>query len=592
LAAGTLIVGSAAAAVATGAPASAQDPAAQPFIFVTNHFVANGGSVTEYAQGANGDTSPVATINGPDTKLSSPNGVALDSAGNVFAASFVTLTDSRITEYANGASADSKPVATIEGSNTGLGNPSGEHFDSDGNLWVANPQAGATSVTEYPKGANGNVTPKTTIVGSNTGLSGPNGVAVEADGTVVVANSDATGGGSITEYAKGMSGNVAPSATISGNNTGLSTPRQLTLDSSGNIFVVNETASPGGSVTEYAKGANGNVAPLLDINGSNTALAGPEGVGLDSSGNVYATNFGDSANSVTEYAAGATGNVKPIATIQGSNTGLAGPVGLAVAATAPPPTTTHPLASSQQFGIPNQTDVFRVADDGTVEVNWVNGAGAWQGPLAISKPGLAPQGAHLAASNQFGIANQTDVFVTDNTGTVDVLWVDSAGAWNGPLAISPSGFAPAGAGLAASQQFGSGQQTDVFVTDSITDTVDVLWVQVAGKWNGPLGISPFKFAPAAAALAASNQFGIPNQTDVFVTDNTGTVDVLWVDSAGAWNGPLGISPGGLGSSGAPLAASNQFGIPNQTDVFLVDTSGTLKVLWVDDTGRWNGPLAI
>jgi hypothetical protein len=40
------------------------------------------------------------------------------------------------------------------------------------------------------------------------------------------------------------------------------------------------------------------------------------------------------------------------------------------------------------------------------------------------------------------------------------------------------------------------------------------------------------------ALAATNQVGIPNQTDVFFVDNTGATQVMWVQGAGTWFGPL------------------------------------------------------
>jgi hypothetical protein len=205
---------------------------------------------------------------------------------------------------------------------------------------------------------------------------------------------------------------------------------------------------------------------------------------------------------------------------------------------APPPPATS-VVSSQQFGVPNQTDAFEVASNGAVEVRWVDGAGHWNGPLAISAPGLASPGAHLAASQQFGIPNQTDVFVVDKDGTAQVLWVKGTGHWNGPLAIPAPGLASPGAHLAASQQFGVPNQTDVFVVDK-DGTAQALWVQGTGHWNGPQAISPTGLAPPGAALAASQQFGVPNQTDVFVVDKDGTAQVLWVDGAGKWNGPLAI----------------------------------------------------
>jgi hypothetical protein len=150
-------------------------------------------------------------------------------------------------------------------------------------------------------------------------------------------------------------------------------------------------------------------------------------------------------------------------------------------------TSTTPVVSSNQFGIANQTDVFRVAPNGAVEVFWVQGGGVWNGPLAISPANTAPPGAHLAVSAQFGVPNQTDVFVVANNGAANVLWVQGAGNWNGPLAISPASTAPAGAPLAVSNQFGIPNQTDVFVV-AINDATSVLWVPGAGAWNGPLQI--------------------------------------------------------------------------------------------------------
>ncbi len=95
-----------------------------------------------------------------------------------------------------------------------------------------------------------------------------------------------------------------------------------------------------------------------------------------------------------------------------------------------------------------------------------------------------------------------------------------------------------------------------------------------------------------AKLAASNQFGIPNQTDVFAVDGNGSLRVSWVVSAGAWNGPAQIGPAGLFPSRAAVASSNQFGIPNQTDVFAADSDGVLHVAWVVSAGNWNGPISI
>ena len=74
------------------------------------------------------------------------------------------------------------------------------------------------------------------------------------------------------------------------------------------------------TITEYAPGATGNVAPIAVISGGATGLSAPYGLTIDASGNLFASNAG--ANTITEYAPGATGNVAPIATIAGGSTGL------------------------------------------------------------------------------------------------------------------------------------------------------------------------------------------------------------------------------------------------------------------------------
>jgi hypothetical protein len=204
---------------------------------------------------------------------------------------------------------------------------------------------------------------------------------------------------------------------------------------------------------------------------------------------------------------------------------------------------------------------------------------------------LAPPGAQLAVSNQFGIPDQTDVFVVGTDGSTNALWVQGHGAWHGPLGITPAGTAPAGAGIAASNQFGISDQTDVLVigTDGATK---VSWVQGGRSWHGPLGISKPGLAPPGASLAASNQFGIPDQTDVFVVGTDGATGVSWVQGGGVWHGPLGITPPSTAPPGTALAAGPQFGVAQQTDVFVVNGGQTIDVSWVQGAGAWKGPVAI
>jgi hypothetical protein len=65
--------------------------------------------------------------------------------------------------------------------------------------------------------------------------------------------------------------------------------------------------------------------------------------------------------------------------------------------------------------------------------------------------------------------------------------------------------------------------------------------------------------------------------------------MFWVQGAGSWSKePVVISPKDFAVPGAPLAASQQFGA-DQSDVFLVDKSGQLNLFWAEGKSDWSGP---
>jgi hypothetical protein len=128
----------------------------------------------------------------------------------------------------------------------------------------------------------------------------------------------------------GAQGNVAPISAIGGSNTGLDSPHGVSLDAVRNIYVANPGFCQSGcqnrNVSVYAAGANGDVAPMRSVKGSKTGLIGPVGIALDARQNVYVADSG--GNGVLVYAAGGNGNVPPSRTISGSHTGLNNPLGI------------------------------------------------------------------------------------------------------------------------------------------------------------------------------------------------------------------------------------------------------------------------
>jgi subtilase family serine protease len=361
------------------------------------------------------------------------------------------------------------------------------------------------SVNGVPNGATANFSPTSVTSGSSSTLTVNAGTAAAGTYPLTV-----TGTGTSATHSTPLSLTVAVTSTSTV--PGAPAIGQATAGNASATATFTPPASNGGSaITNYTATATDLTNPARGGQSSNGS-GSPITVGGLTNGDTYTLSVTATNSAGTGPASGSSNPVTPAVP------------------------TPEVVVASNQFGIANQTDVFSVAGNGAVQVSWVQGGGNWNGPAAISPTGLAPAGAHLAVSNQFGTSNQTDVFVVGSNGAVQVLWVNGGGAWNGPAAISPTGLAPAGAALSASNQFGTSNQTDVFVVGS-NGAVQALWIVGGGGWNGPWAISPTGLAPAGAALSASNQFGISNRTDVFLFDSNGSTDVMWVDGGGSWQGP-------------------------------------------------------
>ena len=333
------------AAIIAGPDTKLNNPVGVALDGVDNVYVLNCGtclggdnpqdSVTVFAAGSNGDVTPTAVIAGSNTGLMSSVGVALDGGGKIYVLSAL----GNVAVFAANSSGDVAPIATMTGGcNSGICGPSGVALDSGGNIYIANdPYESPPSVTVYAAGSSGVVTPTATIKGSNTGLDGPSAIGVAQSGDVYVANYDTTTQtASITIYPAGKSGNIPPSATITGANTGLTLAFGIVLDASDNIYAVNYVGGPSdsGSVTIFSSGSSGNVAPSAVI-ASDTALNGPWGIALDPAGNIYVANTAGGSNglgSLTVYPAGSNANTAPNTTISGPSTGLNVPHGIAVGA--------------------------------------------------------------------------------------------------------------------------------------------------------------------------------------------------------------------------------------------------------------------
>jgi len=275
------------------------------------------------------------------TLLSNPYGIAY-SAGNLYV---TNAAGDSITVYPASAVGSPSPIMTISGPSTQLDDPVAIALDAAGNIYVANqgsPAGNPDSITIYPAGSNGNVAPTATITGPNTGLDFPSALTIDSHGNIYVANagSSVEALDSITVYSAGSSGNSTPANVISGSSTELASPGGVAVDSNGNIYATSLGVEGVGSVAVliYAAGSTGNVAPITSIDGDCAVITSPGAIALDSSANVYVTNPGNIASGDESVAVftqvslepGPPQCLTPAANIFGWSTGLDQPFGIAV----------------------------------------------------------------------------------------------------------------------------------------------------------------------------------------------------------------------------------------------------------------------
>ena len=208
-----------------------------------------------------------------------PDGLAVDSAGNLYVANLGDGTVTKVTP------AGMKTFAS------GLENPGGLAFDAAGNLFIANSIENTVMM----------VTPQGVMSTFASVFNTPFGLAFDAAGNLYVSN---VGDNTVIE----VSPTGLPIDTISGFNV----PSGLAVDGAGNLYVANlddgtvSKVAPGGKPTTFASG-----------------FSDPTGLTFDSAGNLYVANNAD-------------GTVSKVPPAGGTSTtfasGFNGPFGLAFAA--------------------------------------------------------------------------------------------------------------------------------------------------------------------------------------------------------------------------------------------------------------------
>jgi hypothetical protein len=194
-------------------------------------------------------------------------------------------------------------------------------------IYAANNFPATASVTEYSFDANGDVAPTATIGGPDTGLlMGVAGLSVDSNGYLYAATSGVNGTpNAIVVYSPGANGDAPPVRTLTALSHGGVWSVATAEDAAGDLWVANLSIP---ALEEFAPNASGDAQPIRTISGANTGLIKPLGIALSSRGDVWVADL--YADEVMRFGPGQKGNVAPKQVIAGPLTGLMRPVGVAL----------------------------------------------------------------------------------------------------------------------------------------------------------------------------------------------------------------------------------------------------------------------
>jgi sugar lactone lactonase YvrE len=219
--------------------------------------------------------------------LNDPQGVAFDSAGNLF---FSDTSNHAVKEAK--AAGGYQTVVTL---NSTFSAPQGIAMDASGNIFIAD--EGNNDIEEI-LAAGGYVTKKTLV----SGLNHPWSVAVDTHGNIFVAG---FGDGTVKEIVA-VNGSIPASPTIRTLGSGWANPTAVAVDSSGDVFV----ADFGLSAVKEMIAVNGGIPASPTINTLGSGFVSPTGIALDANRNVYvADNTGDTVSEILASGGYVTVNV-------------------------------------------------------------------------------------------------------------------------------------------------------------------------------------------------------------------------------------------------------------------------------------------
>ena len=520
---------------------------------------------------------------GVAARFYNPSGIAVDAAGNQYVADTSNSTIRKITPAGAVTTLAGTPGVIGSADGTGLAaqfrNPQGIAIDTAGNLFVADTgnsiirkitPAGIVTTLAGAPGMNGSADGS----GAAAQFSNPYGIAADTAGNLYVADTINQTIRKIT--LTGVVTTLAGTAGVTGSadGTGLAAqfryPQGIAADTAGNLYVVDTNNStirkitPAGSVTTLA-GTPG-VSGSADGSGAAAKFSNPSAITSDTTGNLFVAD----TNNTTIRKITAGGVVTTLAGTPGV-AGSADGTGLAAQIRYP-----------QGIAVDTAGNLF-VADTGNFTIRKITPAGAvttLAGTPSVS--GSADGSGAAAQFNQpYGIAADTagNLFLADTFNNT-IRKITPAGAVT-TLAGTPgvSGRAD-GSGAAAqfNRPFGITADTagNLFLADTYNNTIRK--ITPAGAVTTLAGTPGVSGSADGSGLAAQFSYpqGIAADTagNLFVAD-TGNFTIRKITPAGVVTTLAGtpVVKGSADGSGAAALFFNPIGIAADTagNVFVADT---------------------
>jgi hypothetical protein len=144
-------------------------------------------------------------------------------------------------------------------------------------------------------------------------------------------------------------------------------------------------------------------------------------------------------------------------------------------------------------------------------------------------------------------------------------------------------------GVAAVFEPNANQQLEVFAATSDGTLKDV-WKAHDGPWARAFSVTGPGFATGNGQVAAVWQ-PLNEHLEVFAVDSSGTLKVVWKAHDGGWAQPANLTGPGFAPAGAPVAAVWQ-PLDEHLEVFVVDGSGSVQDVWKAHDGAWQPAVAV